>query len=252
MATGCTVPMIRPGAVELPANRRRNDAVTLLLALTAASVDVVVFSSFGALAAAQSGNTILLGVALGKGHGHPGVAAAASALVGHVAGVSIAERIIEARRPLTRRVHPVAEALIVELLLLVGVLVAWRDVTVEGTTVSEVALVTAAAMAMGIQSVAVTCMHAGPSTTYISATLATFFIRSVRTLSWAGPQAVASRRGSSGGGQTWLFGATWAAYLVGAVITALLYGSAGAKALVLPIALLAAATLAACARQPHY
>ena len=130
-----------------------------------------------------------------------------------------------------------------ELLLLVGVLVMWRWLGGPGERIVLVAL---AAIAMGIQSAVVLRFHTGPTTTYVTGTLTTFTMRMIRRLRRGGPESSpVARQASAPEERPWIYGVTWSVYLVGAVVTALLYLWSHVAALLLPIAALAVVTLAA-------
>jgi uncharacterized membrane protein YoaK (UPF0700 family) len=147
--------------------------MVLLLAIAGGGVDAVMLAAFGVLTAAQTGNTILLGVALGQGRLGAGLAAGISVL-GYVVGAGLGELTMEGRRALRNGRPLVARALVAELLLLTGVLVAWRLMGVYPGPGEQSALVALAASAMGIQSAVVVRLHAGATTTYVTGTLTTF------------------------------------------------------------------------------
>ena len=158
----------------------------LLLAVVGAGVDAVMLVACGVLTAAQLGDTILLGVALGQGRWAAGLAAGAS-VVGYVVGSGVGELIVEGGR--ARRGGPplVGRALGVELLLLALVLVAWRLMGTDPGPGGQGVVVALAAIAMGIQSSVTLCLHAGPMTTYMTGTLTSFTTGLIRWLRWGGP-----------------------------------------------------------------
>lgn len=231
--------------------RASRDAVILLLTVAAAGVDAIMIVAFGVLTAAQTGNTIMLGVAIAQGQ--PGTAlAAGTSVVGYVVGAGLGERMIERGRVLHRGPLPVARALVAELLLLVGLLISWWSIGAHVGTGDRIVLVTLAATAMGIQSAVVLRLHVGPTTTYVTGTLTTFIMGLIRWLRFGGPEPgpaptrqTSAVTGSGTDELPWIYGVTWSVYLAGAVIGALLYLWAHAAALLLPIALLAVVALAA-------
>ncbi len=213
--------------------------IILLLAAVGAGVDAVLLVSFGVLTAAQTGNTILLGVALGQGRWQDGLGAGIS-VVGYVLGAAVGERIIESGGAGRGRPPRIASALVVELLLLIALLAAWRLI---GVAAAE-GLIALAALAMGIQSAATLRLHAGPMTTYVTGTLTTFVVQLMRRVSIEAGAADT---------RPWMYGLTWIAYLGGAIVTALLAFHFQQDAVVLPIAVLsvAVAVCVAAERRPR-
>jgi uncharacterized membrane protein YoaK (UPF0700 family) len=223
---------------ELQRLQVSRNATILLLAVAAGGIDAVALRAFGALTAAQTGNTILLAVALGQGQ--PGtVLGPATSVVGYVAGAGLAERMLAGRWSDEDASLPRVRILAVELLLLVGVLIAWKWMGDHAGAAARVVLVALAAAAMGIQSVVVLHLHAGPTTTYVTGTLTTFTMGMIRGLrsSVPGPSTAAE--------PPWFYGVTWGVYLASAITAALLYLWSRAAALMLPIAVLAIVVLAA-------
>jgi uncharacterized membrane protein YoaK (UPF0700 family) len=218
-------------------SRRTILLLTLLLTVAAGGIDAVALLAFGALTAAQTGNTILLAVALGQGQPGTGLAPATS-VVGYVAGAGLAEWMLAGRRSDADASLPDARILAVELVLLVGVLVAWDWTGDHAGAAARVVLVALAAAAMGIQSIVVLHLHAGPTTTYVTGTLTTFTMRMIRGLRSSGPDP------STAAEPPWFYGVTWGIYLASAIVVALLYRWSRAAALMLPIAVLAIVVLA--------
>lgn len=231
-----------------------SETMILLLAVVGAGVDAVMISAFGVLTAAQTGNTILLGVAVGQGQWSAGLAAGTS-VIGYVVGAGVGELIMEGGRAHRDGPPRVARAVVVELLLLTLILCAWRLLGAPLAPVGQDAFVALAALAMGIQSAVTLRVHAGPTTTYVTGTLTTFTTGMVRRLRWGGPEpcpAPGHRRVASDAPRErerpWMYGATWAAYAAGAIVTALLWLPVREAALLLPIATLTAVLLAVYAR----
>lgn len=217
-----------------------NRGTVLLLAVVGAGVDAVMLVAFGVLTAAQTGNTILLGVALGQGRWAAGLAAGTS-VIGFVVGGGVGQLIIDGSR--TGSGSPrIARALIVELLLLTLVLVGWWIVGPTPGPEGQEVLVALAAIAMGIQSSVTLRLHAGPTTTYVTGTLTTFTTGMIR---WLRSPRDVTRRPAGQPEQPWMYGVTWGAYLAGAVVAALLSLQSPVAALLLPIGVLALAMLAA-------
>jgi uncharacterized membrane protein YoaK (UPF0700 family) len=219
----------------------RRDLSTLLLALAAASVDAVIILAFGVLVSAQTGNTVLLGVALAQGHLAAGLRSAIS-VVGSIVGASLGELIIVRSRDSTPWPSVVGWALVAELGLLSCLFVYWHLVgptPAEGTIALLVAL---AALAMGTQSAATLRLGTGATTTYVTGMLTTFttdVIQWLHMLETAAtpPQPPDLRSPSALGDHgPWLAGPTWLAFGIGAVVGGLLFLHIGDMALILPIA----------------
>ena len=208
--------------------------VLLLLAIVGGGVDAVMLAAFGVLTAAQTGNTILLGVALGRGQLDTGLAAGIS-VVGYVVGTGLGELLVEGRRARPGDGSLVSRALVAELLLLIGVLVAWWLFGASPSPGDRRVLVALTAGAMGIQSAVVLRLHAGATTTYVTGTLTTFTMGMIR---W--------RRASDHEPPApWISGVTLSVYAAAAVAAAFLWVRAREAALALPLVALAVAMLAA-------
>jgi len=199
----------------------------LLLALAGAGVDAMMIMGFNVLTAAQTGNTILLAVALARGQFALGLSAAIS-VIAYVVGAALGEVFLV--RQSGTKTSGIAATLLAEASLLGILLVLWR---IAGTTPSQtmgLVLVAIAAVAMGIQSAAVRCLHNGPTTTYITGLLTSFTTGAIREF------LVPGNNGRSSGDSPWKYGTVWVTYLAGAIICGLVYLFAGTMALLLPIA----------------
>ena len=125
-----------------------------MLAIGAGSMDAFGFFALGgALPSAMTGNTALLGLALGQGH--PAAAAPPFAAgTGFVLGAALASALLHlalAKLPARRTV---AWLLAVEACLLVGFLLAWQFAERPAAGLSLYVLIFLGAAGMGIQSVA--------------------------------------------------------------------------------------------------
>lgn len=218
----------------------------LLLALAGAGVDAVVIMGFNVLTAAQTGNTILLAVALAEERLAVGFSAAVS-VIGYVIGAAAGELLLVRGARTRARAAGFAGPLLTECVLLGGVVVLWSlsgNVPLQGAVV---VLVLLAALAMGMQSVVVLRLHAGSTTTYITGMLTTFTAGVIRRLvigagevSTAASEAVRNDRGSD---SPWASGLTWVVYTAGAIGCGLLFLQVGEAALLVPIASVAAAAV---------
>lgn len=146
------------------------DALVLLLAFTAGSVDAISYLGLGhVFTANMTGNTVLLGLALGQAQWLAALRSVA-ALAGYLTGV--AGGTLFTRRSATQALWPpvVTSICALELLLLAALNVAGALLPAPSQSVTDVYILVAAA-AMGLQSVAVTALGIrGVATTYITGT----------------------------------------------------------------------------------
>lgn len=167
----------------------------LALAAAAGCIDAASFLGLDQVFTAnQTGNTVLLGIALGEGDGHA-IARTAVSVAAFVAGVMLAAVVL---RGLTRGWHGrVAVVLVAEALAMALAAALWDPL---GT----VALIAILAAAMGAQSAAASQVGVpGITTTFITGTLTRF-----------ATQLVAPREGPRAEAAPPL---TWVAYLLGAI-----------------------------------
>jgi uncharacterized membrane protein YoaK (UPF0700 family) len=220
----------------------RSEISPLLLTLAAAGVDAMVILGFNVLTAAQTGNTVLLAVAVARGDAETASSAAVS-VAAFVAGAVAGEVLCGWWKPGGRREPRILPALLIEILLLMSLLTVWLLAEpVAGR--SAVAVVALAALAMGVQSAAVLRLQ-GPSTTYITGMLATFSTGYVRWI-----RAARHRRPQGGRAESdatpppdrlpWRNGLIWVVYLSGAIVCGILFLRSGVLALLVPIAAICA------------
>lgn len=196
------------------------------LAFAGGALDATSYLGFGKVFTANmTGNTVLLVTGLVAGADtHP--LRSVAALCGFVLGAFVAALIVP---PDGRRWPAKARpALMLELLALVGLLIAWAVIGVKGVRYE---LIVTGALVMGMQSlIARSSGVRGVNTTYITGTLATAVARlAQRVRPGAGP--------AQGAG---LPGTAWITYGAGAVAGALAVRAWGFGAVSLPIALVAA------------
>jgi len=206
------------------------DAMVVLLAVAGAGVDAMMILGFNVLTAAQTGNTILLAVAIARGDFAGGLGSAIS-VGAFVCGTFCGAFVIGHRAP-GSRVSGVAAALSAELALFVVLLALWAGFGALPTGASANLLVALAAAAMGMQSAVSLSLHAR-STTYITGILAGFSSGVARR--WdlaAGRRETAVPRE---GENPWVNGLVWLVYAVGAVGTGIVYLHIGPCAIFLPI-----------------
>jgi uncharacterized membrane protein YoaK (UPF0700 family) len=146
--------------------------MVLVLTWAAGGVDAISYLGLGRVFTANmTGNAVLLGLAIGQGHG---LAALRSivALVGFVLGVAVGAIIVERSPAQGDWPKAVSRAVAVECIILVFFAIAWRLPHTFQSEPSLYALITLSAVAMGIQSAAIRYLNVpGIATTYITGTL---------------------------------------------------------------------------------
>jgi uncharacterized membrane protein YoaK (UPF0700 family) len=153
------------------------DGMLLMLTWAAGSLDAISYLGLEhVFPAMMTGNTVLLGLAIGQGEV---LAALRSilALLGFCAGVAIGALIVERGEKQGDWPPPVTQALAVEAVLLGIFSVAWHlTQTARGASVVHL-LILLSAIAMGIQAAAVRHLGVpGIATTYITGTLTSLFV----------------------------------------------------------------------------
>jgi len=195
----------------------KRDLASLLLVLVGSGTDAVIILGFNVLTAAQTGNTILLSVALARGDFVTGISAALS-ILGFVVGAAVGGLLCRqsgARYPL-----------FAEFVLMLAAMGSWWMAGATPGPVMLNAVVTVFAGAMGIQSAVIICLHGHPGT-YVTGLLTSFAV----ALPGAGREGAAAK-----------LGFLWVLYAAGAVLTGWLFLTFGHFALLLPIVALLAAT----------
>jgi uncharacterized membrane protein YoaK (UPF0700 family) len=172
----------------------------LLLTLAAGSVDAISYLGLGhVFTAMMTGNTVLLGLALGQGHV---LAALRSilALMGFAAGVTIGALIVQRDRRQADWPPGVTRALGLEGILLAAFAVAWNLSGPHPGDAIVYPSIVVTAVAMGIQSAAVQRLGIpGVMTTYITGTLTSLMVDLARNLQSAGKGSASSRPAETGG-----------------------------------------------------
>jgi uncharacterized membrane protein YoaK (UPF0700 family) len=217
----------------------------LLLTAAAGSMDVASYLGLGhVFTAMMTGNTVLLGMALGQGQL---LAALRSvlALLGFAAGVALAATLVLRDRP-GEWSSAVTRALSLEGVLLVGFSLTWH---LAGSTPDDPAvygLIAVAGLAMGLQSGAVHRLRVpGVMTTYITGTLTSLLsdlTGRLRRIEGSAPGASPQER------RVGLLAAVFLMYALGALAGAILYRRSPALMTLLPVAavLLVVANAALC------
>jgi uncharacterized membrane protein YoaK (UPF0700 family) len=198
------------GRDEDGAGRGSGDAATVFLFAVALTVgtgatNVAAFTRLGGVfASVMTGNLVLLGLAAEQLSGTLATRTVI-AFAGYVAGVTAGARLVPAGPTPRWGMHRAAAALLVELVLLAGFAAGWE---LTGTTPhggSQMALLAAAAAAMGTQSAAARALSSRVSTTYLTGTLTTVVAALVnpgsRRVEWReAAQLLALAGGAAAGG----------------------------------------------------
>ena len=197
------------------------DAMLTSLSLAAGCVDAVGYLGLGQVFVANmTGNTVLLGLAIGQADGQD-VLQSGTALAGFVLGVAAGAAIVERGSERAVWTPAVTAALGLECVILAAFAAAWLLDGSEPSRVVVYPLIVLSALAMGVQSAAVRRLQvADVSTTYITGTLTSLTVRTVRWLRQSSPEraedrftlAEPSERGLPRTADVWL------AYGVGAVV----------------------------------
>jgi uncharacterized membrane protein YoaK (UPF0700 family) len=155
------------------------DAMLVLLSLAAGCVDAVSYLGLNnVFTANMTGNTVLLGLAIGQAKPQAALRSGV-ALAGFVVGVAAGAAIVERGREDVAWPSVVTAALALECVVLVAFAVGWR---LAGALPGEAvySLIALSAFAMGVQSAAVSRLGvASVSTTYITGTLTSLMRRLV-------------------------------------------------------------------------
>jgi uncharacterized membrane protein YoaK (UPF0700 family) len=199
--------------------RSEQNAILIVLSVAAGCVDAVSFLGLGqVLTAAMTGNTVLLGLALGQAELQAALRATI-ALTGFFAGVLLGASIVGQSAGRIWSAAVVA-ALGVELVLLLALATSWHLAEGYPWVETRFALIAMAGLAMGIQSaIAHRIGVAGIASTYVTGTLA---IVGTRLAGWLRRR---SRRGApvEQAASYWLPAMVWLAYGVGAVLAGAAY-----------------------------
>jgi uncharacterized membrane protein YoaK (UPF0700 family) len=214
------VPEPAPGTIAV------RNAVVLLLACAAGGVDAVSFTGLGRVFTANmTGNTVLLGLALGQAEAG-GVARSGLAVIGFVAGVAVGALI--AARGARGQVWPpgATAALAVEWVLLVAFAAVWIAAgEPEARPGVAAALIALSSLAMGVQSAVARRLDvSGIATTYITGTLTSLACSSIDRLRAPRDPRAATTARLAGAPLSLrpeaLLAATWVVYVAGAAAVA--------------------------------
>jgi uncharacterized membrane protein YoaK (UPF0700 family) len=164
--------------VETPAQRRRQLFVAFLTVNSGATDAIGFLALGGAFTSVMTGNLVLFGISIARSDwtlsGHT-----AAAIVAYVAGCAIGTRVAgtttDGQAVWPRRV---TVALCVQLLIYAGYVTGWWVTGARPDNVVQVVLLSATAVALGMQSAAVQRFGvSGLSSTYMTGTLTTVVVR---------------------------------------------------------------------------
>jgi uncharacterized membrane protein YoaK (UPF0700 family) len=180
--------------------------------VAAGCVDAVSFLGLGqVLTVAMTGNTVLLGLALGQADAEAALRSTV-ALLGFFAGTLLGAAIADRGPGIWSPV--VAAALAIELVLLIGFATTWQLAGGQRWIGGHFALIAAAGLAMGLQSaVAHRAGVGGIATTYVTGTLTTLATRLIGSLRRR-PREVRVEETTP----VWFPATVWLAYGLGAVL----------------------------------
>src|ERR1700722_17912987 len=148
------------------------DVKLMLLAAASGSMDALSFVALGEVfTSAMTGNTALLGLAIGRGN----ILAASrslAAFLGYILGVVIAAQRLKHDAGPARWSREVEHVVLFEAVFLLAFGALWLGAGGPGDAAALYALIVIAAIAMGLQSAAVTQLRVpGITTTYFTGTL---------------------------------------------------------------------------------
>ena len=220
------------------------NAILVMLSLAAGCVDAVGYLGLGqSFVANMTGNTVLLGLALGQAKGKAALRAVV-ALAGFIVGVGAGAAIV-GRDPERSTWSPgVTAALVLELIVLVAFAVGWFLAGAEPDGREVYPLIVLPALAMGVQSAAVRRLGIpGVATTYITGTLTNLTEVAIAWLRPAVADAVSNddssgRETPSARGLV-LPADVWLAYGTGAVIVGIFAVRWPSGVLSVPVAIVA-------------
>ena len=219
-------------------------AMLVMLSLAAGCVDALGFLGLGQIFVANmTGNTVLLGLALGQAKGQAALRAVV-ALAGFVAGVGAGAAILGRGGERSTWSPGVTAALVVELVFLVAFAVGWFLAGAEPVGREVYPLIALPSLAMGVQSAAVRRLGIpGVATTYITGTLTDLAEGAIARLRPAVADAVSNddssgREVPSARGLV-LPADVWLAYGAGAVIVGILAVRWPSGVLSVPVAIVA-------------
>jgi uncharacterized membrane protein YoaK (UPF0700 family) len=202
--------------------------------MVAGIVDAISYLGLGhVFTAMMTGNTVLLGLALGQGQVLQAFRSVL-ALVGFMAGVAVGELVVGRDDADEAWPHVVSEALAMEAVVLAvfAAILTWTPLDASVVHL----LIGLSAVAMGIQSSAVRRLGVpGIATTYITGTLTSLVVGIVERLRAHGPLRLVKAPLFLWETRTGVLAGVFIVYVIGAVIGSVLFARAPALAAVSPL-----------------
>lgn len=222
----------------------------LLLTCAAGTVDAISYLGLGhVFTAMMTGNTVLLGLAVGQGHLGAAVRSVV-ALIGFSLGVIVGAVIVQRKDEDASWPSAVTRTLAVEAILLGAFALLWYLTGPDRSEYLLYILIALTAVAMGLQSAAVQRLGVpGVMTTYITGTLTTLMARVGRRIHVGSP-LVATPPSVSPAGRTGVLAAVFVAYGCGALAGGFLEFHVFSFAVVLPFILVGIVVIGAIAIGP--
>jgi uncharacterized membrane protein YoaK (UPF0700 family) len=162
-----------PGTTSFITTRRR--VTVLLFTFAAGCVDAVTYLRAHVFTANMTGNSVLLGIAIGEGHG-PAAASSVVALIAFIAGVILGAILAGESGDKVKTFTAVRREVFVEAGILALFAVACVAPPTTRVVGSVIVLIVTSGIAMGMQSAAVKRLSLpGIATTYITGTITSLF-----------------------------------------------------------------------------
>jgi uncharacterized membrane protein YoaK (UPF0700 family) len=231
---------------------KARNVMLVSLSLAAGCVDAVGFLALGhVFVANMTGNTVLLGLAIGQWEWGAALRAV-TALAGFIGGVAAGASLLHLDREGREAWPPIVTlTLALELLVLIAFAFGWIRAAPEPAGEETYILISLSAFAMGVQSSAVRRLGIpGVATTYITGTLTNLTEDAIGRLRSTVP-GQGSRSSESGGSSArglMLPADVWLAYGLGAVLTGAIVLRWPSFAVLPPVIVLAAVVVVATAR----
>jgi uncharacterized membrane protein YoaK (UPF0700 family) len=197
----------------------RTSPALFLLSVASGAVDAISFLKFGVFTSAMSGNTVVLGIAIGRGELRLGVTAAI-AFAGYFVAAGLSRPICDLEG---RNRRPLLILLSLEVLLLAGFV--GLGLT-RGVGLSGAPVIALAGMAMGVQATAARLLKTSGINTVV-------FTSTLTLIAGAVSEAIARHRPLTW--ETWRQTVSFGCYAGGAALAAFLSGF-GMGVVLLPLA----------------
>jgi uncharacterized membrane protein YoaK (UPF0700 family) len=231
---------------------KARNVMLVSLSLAAGCVDAVGFLALGhVFVANMTGNTVLLGLAIGQWEWGAALRAV-TALAGFIGGVAAGASLLHQDREGREAWPPIVTlTLALELLVLIAFAFGWIRAAPEPAGEETYILISLSAFAMGVQSSAVRRLGIpGVATTYITGTLTNLTEDAIGRLrsTVSGQGSRSSESGGSSARGLMLPADVWLAYGLGAVLTGAIVLRWPSFAVLPPVIVLAAVVVVATAR----